>query len=43
MYDNNGEFNAPSRQVIYERIIRQSEGAGAYSLDKFLEYDKRNL
>jgi hypothetical protein len=43
MYDNNGEFNAPSRQVIYERIIRQSEGAGAYSFDKFLEYDKRNL
>lgn len=43
MYDNNGEFNAPSRQVIYERIIRQSEGAGSYSFDRFLEYDKRNL
>lgn len=43
MYNNNGEFNAPSRQIIYERIIRQSEGAGAYSFDKFLEYDKLNL
>ena len=43
MYDNNGEFNAPSRQIIYERIIRQSEGSASYSFDRFLEYDKRNL
>lgn len=43
MYNNNGEFNAPSRQIIYERIVRQTEGAGNYSFDRFLEYDKRNL
>lgn len=43
MYNNQGEFNAPSRQIIYERIIRQTEGADAYSFSKFLEYDKRNL
>ena len=43
MYDNNGEFNAPSRQIIYERIIRQSEGSASYSFDRFLEYDKLNL
>lgn len=43
MLNNNGEFNAPSRRIIYERIIRQSEGYNAYSFDKFLEYDKNNL
>ncbi|MBO5312098.1 MAG: hypothetical protein J6A91_08605 [Bacteroidales bacterium] len=43
MYNNTNKFNAPSRQIIYERIIRQTEGAGAYSWNGFLEYDKRNL
>lgn len=43
MYNNLNRFNAPSRQIIYERIIRQTEGAGAYSWNGFLEYDKRNL
>ena len=43
MLNNQGKFNAPSRQIIYERIIRQTEGASAYSLDKFKEYDKKNL
>lgn len=43
MYNNNGTFNAPCRQIIYERIIRQTEGYDAYSWDKFLEYDTRNL
>lgn len=43
MYNNNGTFNPPCRQIIYERIIRQTEGYNAYSWEKFLEYDKRNL
>lgn len=43
MYNNTGKFNAPSRRIIYERIIRQTEGSDAYSWEKFLEYDKRNL
>ena len=43
MYNNTNKFNAPCRQIIYERIIRQTEGTGAYSWEKFLEYDKRNL
>ncbi len=43
MYNNNGSFNPPCRQIIYERIIRQTEGYNAYSWDKFLEYDKRNI
>ena len=43
MYNNNGTFNAPCRQIIYERIIRQTEGYDAYSWDEFLEYDKINL
>lgn len=43
MYNNEGNFNAPCRQIIYERIIRQTEGAGAYTLDRFLEYDSRNI
>lgn len=43
MLNNQGNFNAPSREIIYKRIILQSEGAGSYSFDRFLEYDKRNL
>ena len=42
MQNNNGVFNAPSRHAIYHRIIKESEGAGAYSWNKFLEYDKIN-
>ena len=43
MQNNAGKFNAPSRRAIYQRIIRQTEGYNAYSDEKFLEYDKRNL
>lgn len=43
MYNNTNKFNAPCRQIIYERIIKQTEGYNAYSWEKFLEYDKRNL
>lgn len=43
MQNNAGVFNAPSRRAIYQRIIRQTEGYNAYSDEKFLEYDKRNL
>ena len=43
MLNNQGSFNAPSREIIYKRIILQSEGAGSYSFEKFLEYDKVNL
>ena len=43
MQNNNGVFNAPSRHAIYHRIITESEGAGAYSWSKFLEYDKKNI
>ena len=43
MQNNTGTFNAPSRRLIYERIIRQTEGYNAYSDSKFLEYDRKNL
>lgn len=43
MYNNNGEFNAPSRQIIYERIIRQTQGYNAYSFEGFLRYDEKLL
>lgn len=43
MFNNQGVFNAVCRRIIYERIIRQTEGAGAYSLDKFVEYDQINM
>lgn len=43
MYNNLNKFNAPSRRIIFERIIRQTEGAAAYSWARFIEYDKRNL
>lgn len=43
MYNNTNKYNAPSRRIIYERLIRQTEGSAAYSFDKFLEYDKKNI
>lgn len=43
MYNNTNKFNAPSRMIIYERIIKQTEGYNAYSFGGFLEYDKRNI
>ena len=43
MLNNQGNFNAPSREIIYKRIILQSEGADSYSFNRFLEYDKRNI
>lgn len=42
MWNNNGQFNAVSRHAIYERIIKQSQGAEAYSWKSFLEWDKKN-
>lgn len=42
MNGSTGVFNAPSRHAIYHRIITESEGANAYSWQKFLEYDKKN-
>ena len=43
MKSNSGTFNAVCRQIIYERIIKQTEGYNAYSWGEFLEYDKRNI
>lgn len=43
MLNNQGTFNAPSREIIYRRIILQTEGPGSYSFEDFLEYDRRNL
>lgn len=37
---SSGEFNAPSRQSIYRRIMELS--GEEYSLEKFLEYDEIN-
>ena len=41
MLNNSGTFNAPSRRIIYERIMRQS--SGNYSFDEFIKYDTKNL
>ena len=43
MLNNQGHFNAPSREIIYKRIILQTEGPGAYTFERFLAYDKKNL
>ncbi|MBO7418276.1 MAG: hypothetical protein J6U14_05020 [Bacteroidaceae bacterium] len=41
MRDNVGEYNAPSRWAIYQRLM---DLAGeSYSFASFLEYDKKNL
>ena len=42
MQGSTGVFNAPCRHAIYHRIITETEGVGAYSWSKFLEYDKIN-
>ena len=41
MLNNSGVFNAPSRRIIYERIMRQN--TGSYSLEEFFIYDRINL
>ena len=43
MWNNKGSFNAVSRHAIYERIIKQTEGSGAYTFAKFMNYDKKNI
>ena len=43
MQGSTGVFNAVSRHAIYHRIITESEGGGAYSWARFLEYDQKNL
>ena len=43
MWNNEGNFNAVSRQIIYERIIKQTEGFSAYTWENFLNYDRQNL
>ena len=42
MQGSTGVFNAPCRHAIYHRIITETEGVGAYSWSKFLDYDKIN-
>ena len=42
MQGSTGVFNAVSRHAIYHRIITESEGVGAYSWVRFLEYDQKN-
>ena len=43
MKDNSGEFNAPSREVIWRRIHRLAYGdAWEYSYEAFAEYDRIN-
>ena len=42
MWNNNGQFNAVSRHIIYQRIIRQTQGPDSYSWEAFLEYDNMN-
>lgn len=45
MLNNQGEFNAPSRRIIYKRIIQQTEGwkEPAVLNEGFLTYDSKNL
>ena len=42
MQGSTGVFNAPSRHAIYHRIITETQGTGAYSWAKFLDYDQKN-
>lgn len=43
MKDNSGEFNAPSREIIWRRINRLAYGESwEYSFEKFAEYDALN-
>ena len=42
MQGSTGVFNAPSRHAIYHRIITESQGVDAYSINNFLTYDQKN-
>jgi hypothetical protein len=43
MKDNQGTFNAPSREVIWYRIHKLAYGSGwKYDFDSFAEYDTKN-
>lgn len=42
MYETSGKFNAVCRKLIYERIIKQTQGASAYSFANFKAYDQKN-
>lgn len=41
MLDNSGEFNVPSREALYRRMIELS--GNIYSHEEFLKYDKINI
>lgn len=41
---NDCGFNAPSREIIYKRIMTQSEGNGwSYDYETFYQFDKNNI
>lgn len=41
---NDCGFNAPSREIIYKRILSQSEGDGwTYDYEAFYQFDKNNI
>ena len=42
MYETSGNFNAVCRKLIYERIIKQTQGSSAYSFANFKAYDQKN-
>lgn len=42
MYETSGKFNAVCRKLIYERIIKQTQGSSAYSFANFKAYDQKN-
>ena len=43
MKDNQGQFNAPSREAIWYRIHKLAYGSDwQYSFDSFADYDKKN-
>lgn len=43
MRDNQGQFNAPSREAIWYRIHKLAYGSDwQYSFDSFADYDKKN-
>lgn len=42
MYETSGKFNAVCRKLIYERIIKQTQGSSAYRFADFKTYDQNN-
>ena len=42
MRSNESPFNAPSRKIIYDKVMSLGEGRSASTIDEFVAFDKQH-